>query len=136
MKYDAVCMDCVSTFEYFKPIAERLDVPACAHCGSANTRKVILSAPQGCVKGKFEPFKSQLDGTIISTNRELDEHNKRNRVCLLGEGFSNDDILEGRCVATQMEKPDKKEIAKDIVEAIRSCESGYKPVIQSEGAEL
>jgi len=32
------------------------------------------------IHGTFEPFKSMLDGTIISTNKQLREHNKRNNV--------------------------------------------------------
>lgn len=136
MKYDGICLDCANTFEYYRRIAERESVPCCLACGSANTRKIIAAAPIGCVKGKFEPFKSQLDGSIITNNRELAEHNKRNNVCLLGEGYSNEDILAGRCGKTEMDKPDKKDIAKDIVEAIKRCESGYKPKIESEGAEL
>ncbi len=32
------------------------------------------------IHGKFEPFKSMVDGTIISTNKQLREHNKRNNV--------------------------------------------------------
>lgn len=136
MKYDAICMSCVQTFEYFSSIEERNNVPACPECAGSDVRKVILAAPQGCVKGKFEPFKSTLDGTIISSNRELVEHNRRNNVQLLGDGYSNDDILNGKIGQQEQKGPDKKEIARDIYEAIKLCESGYKPVIQSEGAEL
>jgi hypothetical protein len=32
------------------------------------------------IHGIFEPFKSMVDGTIISTNKQLREHNKRNNV--------------------------------------------------------
>lgn len=136
MKYDAICMSCVDTFEYYRPVAERNDVPACPKCSSSDVRKIILAAPQACVTGKFEPFKSSVDGTIISTNRDLAEHNRRNNVCLLGEGYSNDDILNGKLGQQEQKRPDKKEIAQDIYDAIKQCESGYKPVIQSEGAEL
>lgn len=136
MKYDAICMSCVRTFEYYRPIAERMAVPACPECKGTDVRKIILSAPQTCVTGKFEPFKSSVDGTIISNGRELAEHNRRNNVCLLGEGYSNDDILNGKIGQQEQKGPDKKEIAQDIYDAIKKCESGYKPIIQSEGAEL
>lgn len=136
MKYDAICMSCVSTFEYYRPVAERNNVPPCPACAGVDVRKIILAAPQACVVGKFEPFKSSVDGTIISTNRELAEHNRRNGVCLLGEGYSNDDILNGKIGQQEVKGQSKKEIAQDIYDAIKKCESGYKPVIQSEGAEL
>ena len=136
MKYDAVCMTCVNTFEYYRPVAECRAVPDCPHCGGTEVRKIILTAPSGFVKGKFEPFKSQLDGTIITTNRDLEEHNKRNNVRLLGEGYTNEEILAGKCGQQGPIPLDKKEIAKDIVESIRKIEAGYKPIIQSEGAEL
>lgn len=32
------------------------------------------------IHGIFEPFKSMVDGTIISTNKQLREHNERNNV--------------------------------------------------------
>lgn len=135
MKYDAICLTCEHTYEYYRPISERAMVPPCPECGGEQVRKVILSVQKGLVKGKFEPFKSQIDGTIIATERDLQEHNKRNNVRLLGEGYSNEDILAGRCV--EKEKPkDKNDIAKDIVESIRRVEAGYKPNIQHEGAEL
>lgn len=137
MKYDAICMRCAHTYEYFRPIVDRAMVPECPECGSGEVRKVILSAPSSFFKGgvRFEAFKSNLDGTLISCEKELQEHNKRNNVQLLGEGYSNEDILAGRCV--EKEKPmDKKEIANDIVESIKRVEAGYKPIIENEGAEL
>lgn len=136
MKYDAICMSCIDTYEYFSSLAERNNVPACPKCSGTDVRKIILTAPQGCVKGKFQPFKSQLDGSIITCNRELNEHNKRNNVCLLGEGYSNDDILNGKIGQEVPKAPSKKEIAQDVYDAIKQCEGGYKPIIQSEGAEL
>lgn len=136
MKYDAICLDCTHQYDYYRSIAERMDVPPCPSCGGHDVRKVIVNAPDGCVTGKFQAFKSQIDGTIIRSNRDLEEHNRRNNVRLLGEGYSNQDIMEGKCGQQGPKEPDKKEIAKDIVEAIRRCESGYKPQIQSEGAEL
>lgn len=136
MKYDAICMTCAHQYDYFCSISERNNVPACPACASADVRKIIVNAPLGCVTGKFEAFKSQVDGTIIRNSRDLEEHNRRNNVRLLGEGYSNEDILNGQIGQRPPPAPDKKDIAKDIVESIRRCEAGYKPVIQSEGAEL
>lgn len=136
MKYDAICMSCCHQYDYCRPIAERNDVPPCPECGSDDVRKIIVNAPQGCITGKFEAFKSNVDGTIIRNARELEEHNRRNNVCLLGEGYSNEDIVNGSFGQQGPTLPDKKEIARDIVESIRKCEAGYKPTIIEEGAEL
>lgn len=135
MKYDAICLTCTHQYDYVRPIAERMNVPPCPACASEDVRKIVVNAPLGCVTGKFDAFKSQVDGTIIRNKRELEEHNRRNNVCLLGEGYSNDDILDGKCCEKEA-VPDKKDLAKDIVEAIRKCEAGYKPIVKPEGAEL
>jgi len=134
MRYDAICLKCAHTYDYFRPIADRAMVPECPECGSGEARKVILSAPNSFFKGgvRFEPFKSNLDGTIISCNKDLEEHNKRNNVTLLGEGYSNEDILAGKCGQQGPVLPDKRDINKDLVESIRKCEAGYKPVVQDE----
>lgn len=36
--------------------------------------------PQILVRGSFEPFKSPVDGRIITTHRALEKHNKENEV--------------------------------------------------------
>lgn len=136
MKYEAICLECCHTYDYFRSVAERNDVPPCPGCSSEKTRKVIMSVQPGLVKGKFEPFKSQIDGSVITCERELQEHNKRNNVALLGDGYSNEDILAGNFGQKGIKAPDKNEIAKDIVESIKRVEAGYKPSIEKEGAEL
>ena len=136
MRYDAVCMKCFMTFEYYRTMNRCKEVPECPGCGSKDVRKIILTAPTGFVKGKFEAFKSGLDGTVISTERQLQEHNKRNNVCLLGDGYANEEILAGKCGQQGPTPVDKKDIAKDIVESIQRLEAGYKPTLENEGAEL
>lgn len=137
MRYDAICMTCTHSYDYFSSVENRNNVPECPACSSKQVRKIILTAPKGFVKGNFAPFKSQIDGTLITCEKNLAEHNKRNNVCLLGDGYSNEDILAGNFGNKGgMEAPDKKQIAKDIVESIRKVEAGYKPTIESEGAEL
>jgi putative FmdB family regulatory protein len=135
MKYDAICLTCAHTYEYFRSVADRAMIPVCPECGSGEVRKVILSVQKGFVKGNFAPFKSNLDGSIITCSRDLEEHNKRNNVTLLGDGYSNEDILAGKC-CEKAPQEDKKAVAADIVDSIRRVEAGYKPTIESEGAEL
>ena len=37
------------------------------------------------VRGNFDPFVSTVDGTLISTHRDLEQHNKRNNVVSASE---------------------------------------------------
>ena len=37
------------------------------------------------VRDNFEPFRSVVDGTVISNHRQLEEHNRRNNVVLADE---------------------------------------------------
>ena len=127
--YEAECQDCGRVYDYLRAISERNDVPDCPACGSSHVRRVIMSAPHGFVTGKFEAYRSQVDGTIIRTKRDLEEHNRRNGVVLLGDGYSEDAIKAGK-VTPPKPKPDKKEIAKEVVESIKAVESGYKPNVQ------
>lgn len=136
MKYEAICLGCCHIYDYFRPVAERNNIPPCPECQCEKVAKVIVTVQPGLVKGKFDPFKSQVDGSVITCERDLQEHNKRNNVALLGDGFSNEDILTGNFGQKGLQPPDKKEIAKDIVESIKRVESGYKPTIENEGAEL
>ena len=131
MIYDAECRACGRIYEYTRPIDERNNVPPCPGCGGADVVKVILSAPSGFVRGKFDAFRSTVDGTVIRSQRELEEHNKRNRVVNLHDGFTEDKILSGD-FGTKKAVPDKKEVAATVVESIKAVESGYKPKVQSD----
>jgi|TARA_R110000824_G_scaffold30290_5_gene99889 hypothetical protein len=42
------------------------------------------------IKKDFNPFRSPIDGSIITTHRKLEEHNKRNRVMNPGEYGENE----------------------------------------------
>lgn len=127
--YQAQCSECDTQFEYQAVIAKCLDVPECPLCGKP-ARKVILSAPTGFVTGKFEPFKSMVDGSVITCQKDLNEHNKRNGVVNIQEGYSEEKVLRGEFGPKEKPKPDKKEIAKDIIEAARQVEHGYKPKLE------
>jgi putative FmdB family regulatory protein len=128
--YQAECNACQAQFEYHSSIANCLDVPKCGLCQSS-ARKVILSAPLGFVHGKFEPFKSMIDGTTITTNRELKEHNVRNGVMNLNEIYTEREILEGKMHERKIESQ-AKEIVEDIRESVHALNNGYKPTIGTE----
>lgn len=125
--YDARCGACDNQFEYRCAIAVRADVPPCPLCGALAAR-TILHAPQGFVKGKFEPYMSPVDGSVISTAQDLAEHNKRNSVVQIQEGFDEAKVLKGDFGAPKEEKNDK-DIAEDIQKAVYDVTHGYTPII-------
>lgn len=132
MIYQAECGECRAEFEYVSSVADRNNVPDCKTCGGW-AHKVIRSAPQACVKGKFAPYKSMVDGSIISTEKDLREHNSRNGVVLLNDGYSDEAIKAGLSVGKQPTQT-KDEVAQDIQEAAKAVYNGYEPTIQTDGA--
>lgn len=124
--YEYLCKSCGADYEIVRPIAEAYDVPVCDECG-ALTYKVIHTAPKGFVKGNFDAFRSSVDGSLIRTTRELQEHNKRNNVVNLHDGFDEKAIMEGK-ITPSKQKLNKKELASDIAESIHKVQSGYSPI--------
>lgn len=127
--YQAQCVACDNQFEYLSTMDKCLDVPECPLCGG-QSRKVILSAPVGFVTGKFEAFRSMVDGSLIRNNRELAEHNKRNNVYNLNDAYSEEKVVSGDFGQKGPVKVDKKELANDIVDSVRRLEHGYKPTLE------
>lgn len=128
--YEAVCLNCEAQFEYRASVERCMEVPPCTLCQGV-AKKAILSAPLGFVHGKFEPFKSMIDGSIISTNNELKEHNVRNGVMNLNEIYTEKEIQEGKMHERKVESQ-AKDIAKDIQESVAQVSAGYKPTIGTE----
>jgi putative FmdB family regulatory protein len=124
--YEAICRDCEVTAEYLRPVAECMHTPSCPTCGEP-MHKVILTAAKGFVKGKFEPFKSTVDGSVITCERELRAHNERNNVVSLAEGYTTEELMT---VKPKEEVLDKKELVSDIAEATHKVAQGYKPLIE------
>lgn len=122
-RYDSECGVCGQRYEYHRTIQKRFDTPVC--CGKP-TRKMIFSAPQGFVKGRFEPFKSVVDGSIITTQREMNEHNKRNNVVSLADGYDDATIKRG----DYAKPPPKDEAKQEVIEAYQMVKQGYKPKVE------
>lgn len=128
--YEALCDRCGALVDYHRRVADALETPECPKCGG-QTRKVIMSAPQSFVKGRFEPFKSIVDGSIICTQRDMDEHNKRNGVVCVADGYSDEDVKAGK-MGGPKPKLSHKERVSDIQESIHDLQNGYKPNIGAE----
>jgi hypothetical protein len=88
----------------------------------------MLSAPRGFVKGKFDAFVSPVDFSVISTERDLAEHNKRNGVVNIQEGYSEEKVLKGD-FGQKKEENNVKEVADDVQQAIHDVTHGYVPTI-------
>ena len=121
--YEALC-SCGAEAEYIRPVSGALDTPDCAFCGS-KMEKIIRTAPTGYVRGNFEAFKSVVDGTIISGQKDLDEHNKRNNVVSLADGYSDDVVKAGSFGRKKV--AETREVKSDLVEAYKMTREGYKP---------
>ncbi len=122
--FDAKCERCTAVTEYVRQMSERNDTPHCPACGH-KMAKVILSAPMGYVSGNFEPFKSPVDGAVIGSQRDLREHNSRNNVVSLHDGYDDATITSGKFNTNK--PPPKEDMASDIVESIQMLEQGYQP---------
>ena len=125
--YEAVCRECGVSADYLRPVSECMNTPGCPTCGE-KMKKVILSAPTGFVTGKFEPFKSTVDGSLITSQRELQQHNQRNNVVSLADGYTTEELMTIK--PKEIEKSDPKSIAADISEATQMVTAGYKPNIE------
>lgn len=124
--YDCKCLDCGCVSQYTSSVEQRTILPFCDKCRGL-TKKVIINAPRGYVKGNFAAFKSSVDGSLITGDRTLREHNLRNGVVSLHDGYSESKVLAGD-FGRKEAKPDKKDIASDIREAVQKLEyGGYKP---------
>ena len=126
MIYQARCRGCGAEFDYSRTVDQRHDVPPCPRCGQ-ECEKVILSAPMGVVTGKFEPFRSMIDGSLISNQRDLEQHNKRHNVALLNDGYSDEGIKQLAEKAKNKPAIKVEGLAEDLAEATKAVSSGYTP---------
>lgn len=94
--------------------------------------------PGGIVKGKFDAFKSHVDGSVITNRAELEKHNQRNNVVDVRE-WGNDSYCDLSAKKTREEDylndspRHKKQRKEDIAKAIQKCEQGYTPTKIVEG---
>lgn len=90
----------------------------------------VLSAPRVLLHTKpFEAFKSPVDGSIISNSHELREHNKRNNVVQLHEGYDEKGVQNLTKIDYQKAKDAEtaKDLRDDMQKAVTKLEQGYKP---------
>lgn len=128
MIYAYRCEFCELSFDRVCRLSDYENTPEfdCPSCGQV--ARQVITPPRLFTKG-FEPFRSPVDGSIISTHRELAEHNKRNNVVNLHDGydekavqsFTKQDLFKGH------EEERKKDLADDMKKAVTKLENGYNP---------
>lgn len=107
---------------------------ACPVCGGPLQQ--IISAPRLLNNTKtFEAFKSPVDGSIIACDRDLREHNKRNNVVNLHDGYDEKGVsgFTKKNYQAELDKERAKDLASDMKEAVQKLDQGYKPQPASEG---
>jgi len=118
--YESECTQCGAQQDYLRPVSQCLDTPMCVVCGIRMAKRVF-SAPMGYLKGNFAPFKSTVDGSLISTHRDMVEHNKRNGVVCLADGYSNDGPFVALEVDDSIVSGKVAEAAKQAAELLREA---------------
>lgn len=129
--YEAECRPCGVPAEYLRSIEERHNTPSCPECGEQMQQR-IFTPPLGYVRGRFEPFVSTIDGTLIKNHRDMDEHNRRNNVQCMADGYSNEKVLSGDFGIKKEKQDNTKDIAEDLMESAIKVRDGYKPEVQYE----
>jgi hypothetical protein len=88
----------------------------------------MLTAAHVMVKD-MRPFRSPVDGSIITNQRELAEHNRRNNVVNLHDGYDEKAIMDfpNRDWHTTPVKERLQDLAGDMDKAVEKLQDGYKP---------
>lgn len=136
MIYQYSGCDCRDSFDRVCSLAQYEADPSycCPECGKLLTR--VISAPRLFLRaGQFEPFRSTVDGSVISSHRELQEHNKRNGVVNLHDGYDDKAVMEATKKNYQKPLDDerRKDLDVDIEKSVQKLVEGYKPSVAPEG---
>lgn len=117
-------------------LAQYLEDPSfkCPICG--RDLKQWVTAPRIMTGAKeFQAFKSPVDGSIITSEASLREHNKRNNVVNIHDGYSEKTVMEmtKRDYQKPLDEERRKDLGTDMAQAVQKLQEGYKPQIAPEG---
>jgi hypothetical protein len=84
----------------------------------------------GVVRGKFDAFRSTVDGSLITGDRALREHNARNGVVNLHEVYGADAASPDKVARKNTMKTDVDSLAREVYEATQQVAAGYKPTVE------
>lgn len=109
----------------------------CPECGRYLSQRV--TAPRMLTKTKvFEAFRSTVDGSIIASEHDLREHNKRNNVVNIHDGYDDRAVKDmvNRDHYKPLDQERRSDLASDMREAVVKLEQGYKPQLAKEDSPL
>lgn len=110
---------------------------SCPDCGRQLKR--VITAPRALNNTReFVPFISPVDRTLITSQRALREHNKRNNVQNLHDGYDEKAVQNMTKVDhfAPLEAERRSDLADDMRKAVQKLEEGYKPAPVQEGEDL
>lgn len=109
----------------------------CPNCWGP-TRQKLCVAHALLHTGQFTAFQSTVDGSIISSRRDLMEHNKRNGVVNLHDGYDEKAVqaMTKKDYQAPLDKERRKDLKTDVEKAIAQCTDGYTPMRRHEDDPL
>lgn len=129
--YNSACPACGAVHTYIRTVNARHQTPVC-DCAGVKTELRVLRAP-GTVIRNFDAFRSTVDGTVISGDRALREHNARNGVVSLHDVYSDSELSADRILSRQNESKASSvddNLAADLYAAAQQVAAGYKPNVE------
>jgi hypothetical protein len=107
---------------------------SCFICGRAVQR--VISAPRFLNNTKeFKAFRSPVDGTIVSSEQGLRNHNARNNVVNVHDGYDEKSIIGAtkRNYQKELDVERSKDLSQDLKQAIHKVSDGYVPQPAQQG---
>ncbi|QQM14871.1 hypothetical protein [Stenotrophomonas phage BUCT555] len=100
----------------------------CPECGQRLRVKIVQQAKLTRTPS-FEAFKSPVDGSIITSRRELAEHNRRNDVVNVHDGYDEAGVMGmiNKDFQKPLDEERRKDLDKDIATGIQMLNEGYIP---------
>lgn len=125
---------CCDRRTYVRRVRTEFGVYAeCASCGKRLRAKKVQQAKLTRTPS-FEAFKSPVDGSVITNRRELAEHNRRNDVVNVHDGF--DSAAVDAMITKDYQKPlddeRRKDLQSDMEISLQRLNDGYVPTTAPE----
>lgn len=100
----------------------------CPDCG-AKLKQWVTSCHIGGGTKPFEAFKSPVDGSVITSKAALAEHNRRNNVVNIHDGYSEKEILgvTKKDIYKEINKDNDKQVKQDVAKSVNMLNNGYVP---------
>jgi hypothetical protein len=135
MIYEYLCDRCDRHWDRVCSLAAYESNPDafCPYCDGVGRQ--VLSAPSLITGAKaFESFVSPVDGSLITNKRGLREHNKRNGVVNLHDGYDEKGVrrMTERNYQAELDKDNAADLKKDAEKSIEKLNNGYQPHVEKE----